>query len=64
MSDREIEKIWDGLSDIPIDPETEKLDVPYYIWPKGTDKEDIWYWFDENTAGVLLIFWDLQSDLV
>lgn len=48
MSDREIEKIWDDLSDIPIDPETEKLDVPYYIWPKGTDKEDIWYWFDEK----------------
>lgn len=27
---------------------TEELDKPYYIWPKGTDKEDIWHWFDEH----------------
>lgn len=46
--DSEVEELWDNLTDIPFDPETEKLDEPYYIWPKGTDKEDIWHWFDEH----------------
>ena len=43
-----VEELWDNLTDIPFDPETEELDEPYYIWPKGTDKEDIWHWFDEH----------------
>ena len=43
-----VEELWDDLADVPIDPETEELDEPYYIWPKGTDKEDIWHWFDEH----------------
>ena len=43
-----VEELWDNLADVPIDPETEELDEPYYIWPKGTDKEDIWHWFDEH----------------
>ena len=43
-----VEELWDNLTDVPIDPETEELDEPYYIWPKGIDKEDIWHWFDEQ----------------
>lgn len=43
-----VEELWDNLADVPIDPETEELDEPYYIWPKGTDKEDIWHWVDEH----------------
>lgn len=46
--DSDVEELWDNLTDVPIDPETEELDEPYYIWPKGTDKEDIWHWFDEH----------------
>lgn len=46
--DAAVEELWDNLTDVPIDPETEELDEPYYIWPKGTDKEDIWHWFDEH----------------
>lgn len=46
--DSDIEELWGNLADVPIDPETEELDEPYYIWPKGTDKEDIWHWFDEH----------------
>lgn len=43
-----VKELWDNFADVPIDPETEELDEPYYIWPKGTDKEDIWHWFDEH----------------
>ena len=43
-----VEELWDNLADVPIAPETEELNEPYYIWPKGTDKEDIWHWFDEH----------------
>ena len=46
--DAAVEELWNNLTDVPIDPETEELDEPYYIWPKGTGKEDIWYWFDEH----------------
>lgn len=56
-----VEELWDNLTDVPIDPETEELDEPYYIWPKGTNKEDIWYWFDEhhsNGVAYLLRFAD------
>lgn len=46
--DEVVELLWDGLTDIPFDPETEQSEEAYYIWPKGTDKEEIWHWFDEN----------------
>lgn len=46
--DSEVEELWDNLTDIPFDLETEELDESYYIWPKGTNKEDIWHWFDEH----------------
>lgn len=46
--DSDVEELWDNLTDIPFNPETEELDEPYYIWPKGTNKEDIWSWFDEH----------------
>ena len=51
VKDREIEKLWDELEDVPMyeDENCELcLDVDWQGWSKGTDVETIWHWFDEN----------------
>ncbi len=40
-------ELWYAFTDIPIDNE-EYIDVDFYIWPKGTDRYEIWHWFDEK----------------
>ena len=46
--DKLLEEKWLELENIPFDPETEKLESPFMHFPIGTDKEDIWHWFDER----------------
>ena len=58
--DAAIEKLWDELTDIPMDPETEKMDTDWRFWKKGTDREDIWHWFDSHhSKGVAYLLYDL-----
>lgn len=53
IPDRDLEQLWDTLTDIPIDPDTEQIDTDWHIFTKGTDRIDIWRWFDErHTKGV------------
>lgn len=46
MTDDELLNLWHDLEDVPIDEETETLLFDWFIFPKGTDKEEIWHWFD------------------
>lgn len=46
--DIELETLWEEFTDIPIDPETEKLEEPYLHFPAGTDRETVWHWFDNR----------------
>lgn len=46
-----IDKMWEQLSDIPVNNIGEKIDTDFYIWKKGTLKEEIWHWFDERVQG-------------
>ena len=46
-----IDKMWEELSDIPVNNTGEKIDTDFYYWKKGTLKEDIWHWFDERVTG-------------
>lgn len=39
--DVKIEEPWDGLEDVPMNPDTEYIEEDFYIWPKGTFREDI-----------------------
>jgi hypothetical protein len=43
-----IEDLWKTLSDVPMNPDTENMEEEWFIFPKGTNRETIWYWFDEN----------------
>ena len=41
-------KLWQDFADIPMNPETECIEEDFMCFPAGTDREDIWHWFDER----------------
>lgn len=51
-TDAILKKLWSKLGDVPVDPETEKLDSDFLFFKKGADKyEDVWRWFDNRYSG-------------
>jgi hypothetical protein len=66
MSDKELEKLWDELTDIPFDEEENGTLVLAEDWngfEKGTDRESIWYWFDERySKGVGWLIYEYESE--
>lgn len=48
LSQRFIKELWHKFGDVPMNPETEQIEEGFYIWNAGTDREDIWHWFDEH----------------
>lgn len=49
--DKEIEKLWEELTDIPVyEDENDELclDADWLSWNKGTSVDEIWHWFDEH----------------
>lgn len=56
--DTELEKMWDKFADVPMDPETERLDADFMHFPAGTDREDVWHWFDErHSKGIVYLLY-------
>ena len=47
-TDKELEKLWEELGNIPINEETEETEEIFLDFPIGTHKFDIWHWFDEK----------------
>ena len=43
-----IDKMWEQLSDIPVNNTGEIIEDKFYIWEKGASRDDIWYWFDKR----------------
>lgn len=39
--------LWKLLGDVPIDDD-EAIDVSFLHFPKGTDRYEIWYWFEDT----------------
>ena len=58
--DEELENLWDEFADLPMNPETEELEMPLYnIFPVGTCREDCWEWFDErHSKGVYYLLYE------
>ena len=46
--DRHLESLWKELDDVLMDPETETIEAPFYIFSAGTNREEIWRWFDQH----------------
>ena len=62
--DAELEQLWDELEDIPMDPETEQLEAPFLDFGVGTDREDIWHWFDErHSKGVVYLLYGTPNKI-
>lgn len=43
----ELKKMWNEFTDIPIN-NNDEIEQDFYFWEKGTDRFDIWHWFDEK----------------
>lgn len=47
-----LHELWDSF-DTPIDEETENILEPFLWWPIGTNRWEIWDWFEEmSTRGL------------
>lgn len=40
-------KLWEKLGDVPVN-EDDEIDEVFEHFEVGTDKLDIWHWFEEN----------------
>ena len=59
-NDTELENLWNSLVDVPMN-ENEQLEDDWFIFPKGTDKEEIWHWFDEQySKGVYYLLYEFN----
>lgn len=43
-----IRNLWNEFKTVPMDPKTENLDEDWLLFPKGTNRETIWEWFEES----------------
>lgn len=43
--------LWEEFGNVPMDPETECIEMPWQGFPAGTHREEVWHWFEE-TFGV------------
>lgn len=46
--DARLEAAWADFTDVPMDPDTEKMEERFLHFPTGTPREEIWHWFDER----------------
>lgn len=61
--DARLEELWDAFGDVPMNPETEKIEEDFLMFPAGTDREDIWHWFDERySKGVHSLLYGGKSE--
>lgn len=42
------EELWLELGDVPMNPETECIEISWLGFPAGTHREDIWHWFEKT----------------
>ena len=54
-----IRNMWERFGDVPID-DADCITEKFFQWPAGTNRFDIWHWFDERYEGGVarLIFTD------
>ena len=50
-SQLELRMMWEQFSDIPIGFTDDNIQEEFLGFPVGTDRFDIWHWFDERYAG-------------
>ena len=59
--DKRLEQLWAEFADVPMNPETEKMEEPFLHFPARTDREEIWHWFDErHSKGVVYLLYGTE----
>lgn len=62
-SEEFLQKLWKIFGDLPMNPETECMEVPFRDFPAGTHREEIWHWFDErHPKGVYYLLYGGDDD--
>ena len=63
--DAELRELWGFFGDVPMDPDTETIEEGFLGFPPGTNREDIWHWFDERySKGVYsLLYGESKIDI-
>ena len=63
--DEYLEELWAELEDVPMDPETERIEQEFFGWPTGTKREEIWHWFDKrHSKGIAYLLYGGTEDYV
>jgi len=63
--DKVLEELWAQLEDVPVNPETECIEEQFLFWAPGTNREEIWRWFDQRYSnGVAHLLYYGQEDYV
>ena len=47
---KELENLWSAFGDVGIDDD-DRITEPFMDWEAGTDRFEIWHWFDEQYPG-------------
>ena len=65
VRDEALEKLWSQFADVPMNPETECIEEPFMGWSAGSDREEIWHWFDQrHSKGVAYLLYGSAEDYV
>jgi len=63
--DKQLEELWAQFGDVPMNPETECIEENFLCFPCGTEREDIWHWFDQrHSKGVAYLLYGGTEDYV
>ena len=63
--DEVLEELWKQFGDIPMNPLTERIEVPFMGWGAGIHREEIWHWFDvRHSKGVAYLLYGGTEDYV
>lgn len=46
--DDKLTQLWEIFSEIPMNPDTEQMELGFLHFPAGTHREEIWKWFDQR----------------
>lgn len=59
--DAKLEQLWGEFADVPMNPGTEEMEEPFLHFPVGTNREEIWHWFDErHSNGVVYLLYGTE----
>lgn len=64
IPDEQLKLLWVYFGDVPMN-EQEEIEEPFLGFEAGTDRMDIWHWFDEHySKGVVQLIYDVEEMVI